>query len=95
MPHRCLRSDHAGKVLINLCIAILLLLIWYLVATRGRSLSTGGCVIAMALCHYFLMATFLWLVIDVINVYQMIITVFITYDSKFLLKRALVAWGLY
>jgi hypothetical protein len=56
-------------------------------------MTTVGCVISMALCHYSLMAAFLWLLIDIINVYQMIATVFITYDSKFLVKRVLFAWG--
>lgn len=35
----------------------------------------------------------MWLLVEAVNIFQSLVTVFISYDSHFVLKRAVIAWG--
>ena len=47
------------------------------------------------LLHYFLLTSLMWMCTEAINMYQALIKVFTTYSSYFILKRCIVAWGMW
>ena len=44
--------------------------------------------------HYLVLSSLCWMLVEAINMYQLIITVFATAESSFMLKRLLFAWGM-
>ncbi|XP_071042513.1 uncharacterized protein [Parasteatoda tepidariorum] len=93
---RCLNRDHPGQILIQLCISMLMMnTVFVLGSQRGSIL--GGidvCVTVAILIHYFLLATLTWMCVEAINMYQLLIHVFATSESHFMLKRSVLAWGI-
>ena len=60
--------------------------------TRWRLYNTAGCTALMLLFHLFLLATFVWINIEIFANYQMIAD-FISYEQLFMLKRILIGCG--
>ncbi|OQV15572.1 putative Adhesion G protein-coupled receptor L3 [Hypsibius exemplaris] len=94
---RHLRVDNAGKILINLCVAIGFLNVAFVV---GSFLSTSvlpfklPCAVMSSVIHFFSLASFMWMGIEAFNMYQLLIRVFFTVQQKhFILKRAILGWG--
>ena len=91
---RCLYSERTGKIVINMCFAILLVNITYVtISLPTLHVNVYACVAAMAFFHVFLLAMMLWHLIEAVNMYQIMVTVFISYEAHFLLKRFAIAWG--
>ncbi|KAG8200008.1 hypothetical protein JTE90_001240, partial [Oedothorax gibbosus] len=93
---RCLNRDHPGKILLHLCTSMLLMNAVFVIGSQ-RGASLGGvdvCVGVAILVHYFLLTTLAWMCVEAINMYQLLIHVFATSESHFMLKRAILAWGL-
>ncbi|KAH9494692.1 Adhesion G-protein coupled receptor G2 [Bulinus truncatus] len=92
---RCLNNEKSGKILIQLSLSLILLNIIFLVGSVDVSgYSEVGCVIVALLLHYFILAAFMWMLIEAIEMYQALITVFSKYEGYYLLKRCLAAWGI-
>ncbi|XP_064632219.1 uncharacterized protein LOC135490733 isoform X2 [Lineus longissimus] len=92
---KCLWCDKSGKILINLCVAMLLLNICFLLAAHKATLVYNPiCIIFSVLLHYFLLTTMMWMCVEAVNMYQMLVTVFKSYEANFIVKRCLAAWGL-
>ncbi|GAB6018517.1 hypothetical protein CHUAL_000214 [Chamberlinius hualienensis] len=51
------------------------------------------CTTVAVFTHYFLLTTMAWMTVEAINMYQLLIYVFATSETRFLLKRCFVAWG--
>ncbi|XP_053377693.1 adhesion G-protein coupled receptor G6-like isoform X3 [Mercenaria mercenaria] len=92
---RCLNREKSGKILMNLCASMLLLnAFFFLGSETSLSLSGDGmCKAAAILLHYFLLTTLTWMLVEAINMYQALITVFTKYSGFFMLKRCIFAWG--
>lgn len=52
-----------------------------------------ACRVVAILLHYFLLTTLTWMLVEAVNMYQALITVFAKYSGFFMLKRCLFAWG--
>ena len=91
--YRHLRTDRAGNIVVHMTLSMLLLNISYVATTLSWRLAVGACAFVTAATHYFLLATLLWALVQVYSLYEMLVKVFITYESHFLLKRCLFAWG--
>ncbi|KAK3755021.1 hypothetical protein QZH41_011054, partial [Actinostola sp. cb2023] len=52
-----------------------------------------GCQIVAVLLHYFTLVTVLWMGIEAYNLYLQIVKVMAIYQRKFMLKAAVVGWG--
>ncbi|KAL4226889.1 hypothetical protein ACF0H5_014867 [Mactra antiquata] len=92
---RCLNREKSGKILMNLCSSMLLLNIVFFMGSE-TSLSVSGdvmCKVVAILLHYFLLSTLTWMLVEAINMYQALITVFTKYSGFFMLKRCIFAWG--
>ncbi|XP_035696820.1 adhesion G protein-coupled receptor L2-like [Branchiostoma floridae] len=93
---RSLRTGHAKNqrlVLINLCVALLAILVIFL-AGINRTASPIGCTVVAALLHYFLLAALVWMAVEAVNIYRAVVLVFDHHVSgNFVIKAAAVAWG--
>ncbi|XP_068456268.1 adhesion G-protein coupled receptor G2 [Clinocottus analis] len=90
-----LRKDIPSKILIQLCIALLLLNLVFLVdawlALYQDAL--GLCISTAWFLHYFLLVTFTWMGLEAVHMYQALVKVFNSHISRYMLKLSLVGWG--
>ncbi|KAG7273802.1 hypothetical protein CRUP_016546 [Coryphaenoides rupestris] len=90
-----LRKDMPSKILIQLCLALLLLNLVFLVDS-WLSLypdAEGLCISTAWFLHYFLLASFTWMGLEAVHMYLALVKVFNTYVSRYMLKFSLVGWG--
>ncbi|XP_078701916.1 adhesion G-protein coupled receptor G7-like [Branchiostoma floridae x Branchiostoma belcheri] len=89
------RTGHAKNqrlVLINLCVALLAILVIFL-AGINRTASPIGCKVVAALLHYFLLAALMWMAMEAVNLYRAVVQVFDAVSANFVIKAGAVAWG--
>ena len=51
------------------------------------------CKTVAILLHYSLLASLCWMLVEAVNMYHALITVFTKYAGAFMLKRCIFAWG--
>ncbi|XP_019108756.2 adhesion G-protein coupled receptor G2 isoform X2 [Larimichthys crocea] len=90
-----LRKDIPSKILIQLCLALLLLNLVFLVdawlALYPDAL--GLCISTAWFLHYFLLVSFTWMGLEAVHMYLALVKVFNTYISHYMVKFSLVGWG--
>nr|XP_029133071.1 adhesion G-protein coupled receptor G2 [Labrus bergylta] len=90
-----LRKDIPSKILIQLCVALLLLNLVFLVdawlALYPNAL--GLCISTAWFLHYFLLVAFTWMGLEAVHMYLALVKVFNSYISCYMLKFSLVGWG--
>ncbi|KAH6923289.1 hypothetical protein HPB50_026514 [Hyalomma asiaticum] len=92
---RCLNKDRSGKILLNLCSAMLLLNLAFLLGSLHESFPRLELCMGTAVAtHYFLLACLAWMGVEAANMHQMLVHVFATSETCFMLKRVLIAWGI-
>ncbi|KFO55756.1 G-protein coupled receptor 64, partial [Corvus brachyrhynchos] len=90
-----IRRDYPSKILIQLCAALLLLNLVFLLDSWIALYDTRGLCIAVAvLLHYFLLVSFTWMGLEAFHMYLALVKVFNTYVRKYILKFCIVGWGL-
>ncbi|KAF7237417.1 Adhesion G-protein coupled receptor G4 [Varanus komodoensis] len=91
---RKLREDYPARILINLCFALLMLNLTFLVNSWLASFQKRGlCITTAVVLHYFLLVTFSWMGLEAIHMYGALVKVFNTYITNYILKFAIVGWG--
>ncbi|XP_068758664.1 LOW QUALITY PROTEIN: adhesion G-protein coupled receptor G6-like [Montipora capricornis] len=90
---RNLRKTNQQPILMSLCVSLMLLLIVF-IAGAGRTENLIGCRIVAVLLHYFSLSSVMWMGVEGYNMYMSFVQVMATYQSKFMLKASVVAWGL-
>ncbi|XP_071081769.1 uncharacterized protein [Haliotis cracherodii] len=91
---RCMNKDKSGKILLNLCASMLLMNVAFLMG--AQSSTTYGeqlCMGVAVLLHYFLLTTLMWMLVEAVEMYQALVTVFAKYARFYMIKRCVVAWG--
>ncbi|KAJ8276693.1 hypothetical protein COCON_G00084450 [Conger conger] len=90
-----LRKDIPSKILIQLCTALLLLNLTFLLDSwlALYPQANGLCISTAFFLHYFLLVSFTWMCIEAIHMYLALVKVFNTYVSRYMLKFSLVGWG--
>ncbi|XP_061754449.1 adhesion G-protein coupled receptor G6 isoform X2 [Nerophis ophidion] len=90
-----LRKDIPSKILIQLCLALLLLNLVFLVdAWLALYKDTLGLCISTAwFLHYFLLVAFTWMGLEAVHMYLAIVKVFNTHISRYMLKFSVAGWG--
>ncbi|XP_071482413.1 uncharacterized protein [Diadema antillarum] len=89
---KSLRTSRSRQILVHLCFALLALYIVFvcgIVATRIEYVCMG---VAAAL-HYLVLVTIMWMGVEARHMYVMLVKVFKSERSKFVIKAACVAWG--
>ncbi|XP_061902658.1 mucin-5AC-like [Entelurus aequoreus] len=91
-----LRKDIPSKILIQLCLALLLLNLVFLVdAWLALYKDTLGLCISTAwFLHYFLLVAFTWMGLEAVHMYLAIVKVFNTHISRYMLKFSVAGWGI-
>ncbi|NXL59684.1 AGRG2 protein, partial [Chordeiles acutipennis] len=90
-----IRRDYPSKILIQLCAALLLLNLIFLLDSWIALYDTRGLCIAVAVfLHYFLLVSFTWMGLEAFHMYLALVKVFNTYVRKYILKFCIVGWGL-
>nr|XP_020665958.1 adhesion G-protein coupled receptor G4 [Pogona vitticeps] len=90
-----LRGDYPSRILVNLCFALLMLNLTFLVDSWLASFNNYGLCISVAVfLHYFLLAAFTWMGLEAIHMYYALIKVFNTYIPRYILKFSIAGWGI-
>ncbi|KAL2768105.1 adhesion G-protein coupled receptor G4, partial [Daubentonia madagascariensis] len=90
-----LRKDYPSKILINLCTALLMLNLVFLVNSWLSSFQEVGlCVTAAVALHYFLLVSLTWMGLEAVHMYFALVKVFNIYIPNYILKFCLVGWGI-
>lgn len=96
LSFRKIRRDYPSKILIQLCAALLLLNLIFLLDSWIALYDTRGLCIAVAVfLHYFLLVSFTWMGLEAFHMYLALVKVFNTYVRKYILKFCIVGWGMY
>ena len=82
------------QVLVNLSAAMLCSSIVFLVGVE-RTENIVGCKIVAALLHYFILVSFMWMLVEGLLQYLRFVKVLGTYIPHFLLKTAIPSWGMF
>lgn len=82
-----------GRVLVQLCLSLILLHVTFFASNFKGTLPPAGCIAVAILVHTFLLSSFCWMLVEALVLYQMLITVFASGNTKFFLKRFIFAWG--
>jgi len=92
--HRKARRGTVTKILLNLCTSLTILMI-VLYAAEQFANSRIGCRVANIMRYYLVLVSLFWNGIEAHNMYRMLVRVFNAGEqSYFVLKAAIVAWGL-
>uniref|UniRef100_A0A3B3Q7A4 Adhesion G-protein coupled receptor G2 n=1 Tax=Paramormyrops kingsleyae TaxID=1676925 RepID=A0A3B3Q7A4_9TELE len=90
-----LRRDIPAKILIQLCLALLLLNLVFLLDSwlALYPQAKGLCISTAFFLHYFLLASFTWMGLEAFHMYLALVKVFNTYVTRYMLKFCIVGWG--
>ncbi|XP_016054844.1 PREDICTED: adhesion G-protein coupled receptor G2 isoform X2 [Miniopterus natalensis] len=89
-----IRRDYPSKILIQLCAALLLLNLVFLLDSWVALYDTRGlCISAAVFLHYFLLVSFTWMGLEAFHMYLALVKVFNTYIRKYILKFCIIGWG--
>ncbi|XP_045895829.1 serine-rich adhesin for platelets isoform X2 [Micropterus dolomieu] len=90
-----LRKDIPSKILIQLCLALLMLNLVFLVDAwlALYPQAVGLCISTAWFLHYFLLVTFTWMGLEAFHMYLALVKVFNSYISRYMVKFSLVGWG--
>ncbi|XP_054830240.1 adhesion G-protein coupled receptor G2 [Eublepharis macularius] len=89
-----IRRDYPSKILIQLCVALLLLnLVFLLDSWIALHHIRGLCISVAVLLHYFLLVSFTWMGLEAFHMYLALVKVFNTYVRKYILKFCIIGWG--
>ncbi|XP_030058140.1 adhesion G-protein coupled receptor G2 isoform X2 [Microcaecilia unicolor] len=91
-----LRRDYPSKILIQLCAALLLLNLVFLLDSWIALYNDipGLCISVAVFLHYFLLVSFTWMGLEAFHMYLALVKVFNTYIQRYILKFCIVGWGL-
>ncbi|XP_049728988.1 adhesion G-protein coupled receptor G4 [Elephas maximus indicus] len=90
-----LRKDYPSKILINLCTALLMLNMVFLVNSWSASFQKVGlCITTAVALHYFLLVSLTWMGLEAVHMYFALVKVFNIYIPNYILKFCLVGWGI-
>ncbi len=89
--YRKLWSSVPSQLLILLCFGYLGIYVMYIVAFYSTAVP-ALCVVSGAILHYFMLATFILMAAEAINLFNKLVLVF-TRVEKFVTKAAITAWG--
>uniref|UniRef100_A0A8D3AKQ4 Adhesion G-protein coupled receptor G2 n=1 Tax=Scophthalmus maximus TaxID=52904 RepID=A0A8D3AKQ4_SCOMX len=90
-----LRKDIPSKILIQLCLALLLLNFVFLVDAWLALYpdAIGLCISTAWFLHYFLLVSFTWMGLEAVHMYLALVKVFNSHISHYMLRFSLVGWG--
>ena len=89
---RKLRQGRAQQTLFNLAVALLCSMMLFLIGIKQTHHDTL-CMIVAVLLHYFILVSFMWMLMEAILQYLTFVKILGTYITRFTLKTVIPAWG--
>ena len=90
--NRKIRQRDASKFRIQMCVAMLLMLLVFTVGVE-RTENSIGCTIASVLIQYFTLASVFWMGAEAVLMFKKLIIVFGNVTTKFIVAISLICWG--
>ena len=93
---RKLRKARSTKTLAHLAVALLCVNVVFLSGIDKTPDKTGnliGCMVVAALLHYFVLAAFMWMLVQAVVQYLKFVKVLGTHINHFMWKASAAAWG--
>lgn len=90
--HRKLRSSDHGRLLLNLCAALLGLYIMFIFAVHSSNVRPL-CAIVSIMLQYFMLVVFMVMGAEAINLYVKLVVVLGYVITHFVLKATIICWG--
>ncbi|XP_041374649.1 uncharacterized protein LOC121387560 [Gigantopelta aegis] len=88
-----LRQTRPQQTLFNLALAQLCAWIVFL-AGINQTQHDAGCIAVAVMLHYFITASFMWMLVEAILHYLLFVKVLGSYVSRYVLKTVIPAWGI-
>ena len=90
---RDLRRRLPSKILTSLCFSLVAFLIVFLAGVERAEIRIS-CQIIAGVLHYLMLASFMWMCVTAVNLYQLLVLVFrSSNEKKFFIRASIVAWG--
>ena len=93
---RKVRQRETSKYHVQLCIALLLMLVMalVLVATSEQAVDLlyGGCVSISIFVHYFALVAVMWMGAEALLMLQKVVIIFVHITTKYIVTLSLVCW---
>lgn len=89
---RKLRKGRAQQTLFNLALSMLCSWVIFLIGIK-QTYHFIGCLIVAILLHYFILASFMWMLMEAFLQYLTFVKVLGTYVTRYTLKSVIAAWG--
>ncbi|XP_055937332.1 uncharacterized protein LOC129966790 isoform X1 [Argiope bruennichi] len=86
------RKDVKHKVLFNLSLALISFLLIFLIGIE-KTESRYGCMTVAVLLHFFMLASFTWMLVEAFMQYLSLVKVIGTYIPRLIQKAMIFAWG--
>ena len=90
--NRKIRQRDASKFRIQMCVAMLLMLLVFTVGVE-RTENSIGCTISSVLIQYFTLASVFWMGAEAVLMFKKLIIVFGNVTTKFVVAISLICWG--
>ena len=93
---RNVRQKDISKFHIQLCLAILLMLIvslaFVVISAETLPALYGGCVFVSLLVHYFALTSVLWMGAEALLMFQKLVIVFVRTTTKYIVILSIICW---
>ncbi|CAJ1099201.1 adhesion G-protein coupled receptor G6-like [Octopus vulgaris] len=84
----------SSKVLVSLCSSLAVTYFIFLVGMQSYVQTMAGCKAVAVLLHYFLLTSLAWMSVEAFHVFLSVVVVFKRYQTSFMKKSSILAWGL-
>ncbi|XP_029656274.1 adhesion G-protein coupled receptor G6-like [Octopus sinensis] len=91
--HVCFRNPWdlmSSKILVSLCSSLAVTYFIFLVGMQ----TMAGCKVVAGFLHYFLLTSLAWMSVEAFHVFLSVVVVFKTWETSFMKKSSILAWGL-
>ncbi|XP_033109223.1 adhesion G-protein coupled receptor G6-like [Anneissia japonica] len=92
MYFKHLRGKRPQRILINLCFSLLFLYLTFVIGIELTSCQ-NCCIVVAIMLHYFVLTSLSWMLVEAINMYLKFVLIFYEEIRCFMLKSALLGWG--
>ena len=92
MLYRKLRLSDHGQLLLNLCVALLGLYIFFIFSIHSSSVP-ALCAIVSIMLHYFMLVVFMVMAAEAVNLYLKLVVVLGHNISHYVIKVTVICWG--
>ncbi|KAG1690311.1 Adhesion G-protein coupled receptor G6 [Nymphon striatum] len=88
------RKSLTNQIHVNLALALLLSILVFVLGTeRTWHSHEESCIAVAALLHYFLLSSFLWMLVEAVKHYLLFVAYMKSYVPSFMKKSMVVSWG--